>query len=388
MINEDLFKKYNHLKIYSEVLNNGGQYILKKEIVTDFPYNFMSPELEKAIDDGNVEYTTTSGTTSDRMQIVRKKKWWLDEYKRTYSNNSKLNEVIINKKKKAILTTAVCSNTVCYLCKPSYEDRIINDTLYLNINHNPWAWTVDEVKNMNDEIKEYDTYYLDVDPVYFYIFLQKCKQYDIKYVDLPKVITLSYEYCPKNIKKYISENVSAEILDLYGTTEFGYVFLSCNNSEMKLCPDLVDVDFEKIPGCDHIYELIITSLKNEFMPLINYKVGDLVEMSDYQLSHFESDKKITRIAGRKNNLIIFNDATVSLSMIDDIISSDENIILYKFEILSEQKMALKLMLLDNEKKVDSNLISKLEKLLSIEIETEYVVDIMPEMSGKFCQIKL
>lgn len=69
------------LPIYKKQKN---KYLLKKDIVSDFPHNF------KIVEGGEYEYATTSGTTSDRMEIIRKPNWWYDEYKRTYSNDKKL----------------------------------------------------------------------------------------------------------------------------------------------------------------------------------------------------------------------------------------------------------------------------------------------------------
>ena len=50
--------------------NQVGKYLTKKDIVSNFPHNFKIKEgLE-------YEYATTSGTTSDRMEIIRKPNWF------------------------------------------------------------------------------------------------------------------------------------------------------------------------------------------------------------------------------------------------------------------------------------------------------------------------
>lgn len=78
-------KEFSNLPIYKEL---NEEYLLKKHIVKNFPNNFGIVKDEKEI-----EYATTSGTTSDRMEIVRKLNWWADEYVRTYSNDEKLKNI-------------------------------------------------------------------------------------------------------------------------------------------------------------------------------------------------------------------------------------------------------------------------------------------------------
>ena len=69
-IYKNLFNKKNTRKMY-----NGYPQLLKIDIVKNFPNNFMSLKLEDALKNHQIEFTSTSGTTSDRMQIMRKKKF-------------------------------------------------------------------------------------------------------------------------------------------------------------------------------------------------------------------------------------------------------------------------------------------------------------------------
>ena len=107
----------------------------KSMIMKSFPNKWMSNKIKEAFMCENYESTYTSGSTSERMQIVRPKDWWKGEYKRTANYNKYLMQKEINNWKKAILTTAICSNMACYLETPSYEERIIHNTLFLNILH-------------------------------------------------------------------------------------------------------------------------------------------------------------------------------------------------------------------------------------------------------------
>ena len=220
-------KEILKLPIYK---NQIGKYLTKKDIVSNFPHNF---EIKDGIE---YEYATTSGTTSDRMEIIRKPNWWKDEYKRTYSNEKKLEKYLDEKLHKVIFTTAQCSNLVCFVEKPSMEKRTIGNTLYVNNTFNPWDWTKENIQEIIKEINYFKPYYLDADPVYLAVFLYLKEKYKIKTkIFTPTIITLSYEYVTGNLRKYISDYFKTDIRNLYGTTEFGYAFLENENGKMHIC---------------------------------------------------------------------------------------------------------------------------------------------------------
>lgn len=398
---EKMMNKSNYLelKIYKDLYSDrsaiknayGIPYLSKQDIVRGFPLNFMNEHLKQLIEEDKVEYTTTSGTTADRMQIIRNRGWWRKEYESTYKNNPLLQKVISDNMPKAILTTAICSNTVCYLNTPSYEERIINGTLYLNYQHNPWDWSKAEILQIMEEMERFNVYYLDVDPIYFYVFLKKIEEYNItKKLHQPQVITLSYEYSPQNITSYIKKVMSCPVLDLYGTTEFGYVFLTNKNGDLALCPDMLEVDFIPIENSENLYELVVSSVKNEHMPLINYRMGDIVEMDKRQYDNFRNNGTIKRIAGRTKSIIRNCNKVIVTATIDDIIGKHKDIALYQLNILGNQKYNIKIVPFHKWDLIDADLQcmkQELQDLLGTEVFVSVSETIVPELSGKFALIK-
>ena len=374
-------KKYSELPIYK---NLEGDYLLKKDIVNNFPENFG------IVKKGKYEYATTSGTTSDRMEIIRIPNWWSFEYKRTYSNNEKLKKYLDEGLHKVIFTTAQCSNLICFIDKPPMEKRIIGNTLYVNNTFNPWTWTKEDIKQITDEINYFKPYYLDADPIYLSVYLFLKEKYKIKTkLHCPEIITLSYEFVTDNARKYIEKYFKkSEILNLYGTTEFGYIFLE-NNNKMKLCRDLVDVKLLEVSKENNLYTLIVDSYKNEYMPLINYRVGDMVIATKEQVENFNEDGIVEKMAGREKDLINEN---VSYSMLDNIISSLKNYVLfYQFYMISDNVYTLKY-ITENGEKLSSDdekyIISELNNLgLDFKLNFKLVDEIAPEMSGKFTIMK-
>lgn len=374
-------KKYLNLPIYQKKKDD---FLVKKDIVDNFPKNFGINQYEQS----EVEYATTSGTTSNRMEIIRKKGWWTEEYQRTYNNNKLLKEFWDNKLRKVIFTTAQCSNLICFMDKLPMEKRIINNTLYVNSTFNPWTWTKEDIIQITKEINQFEPFYMDADPVYLAIYLFLYKKYDIQEpIYIPKIITLSYEYVNKNIRRYIEESYNTTVLNLYGTTEFGYAFIEDEQGKMKVCPDLLDVKLEPVNKEQNVYNLIIDSLKNEYMPLINYKVGDMVIATKEEYENFREKGQISRMAGREKD---YEKIRIPVTVIDDIFSNFENILIYQLQYISNDNIVIKYETKDEQKlsKSDENRLKQdIENLKIGNVQMKHIQAISPERSGKFAIIK-
>lgn len=374
-------KKYLNLPIYQKKKDD---FLVKKDIVDNFPKNFGINQYEQS----EVEYATTSGTTSNRMEIIRKKGWWTEEYQRTYNNNKLLKEYWDNKLRKVIFTTAQCSNLICFMDKLPMEKRIINNTLYVNSTFNPWTWTKEDIIQITKEINQFEPFYMDADPVYLAIYLFLYKKYDIQEpIYIPKIITLSYEYVNKNIRRYIEESYNTTVLNLYGTTEFGYAFIEDEQGKMKVCPDLLDVKLEPVNKEQNVYNLIIDSLKNEYMPLINYKVGDMVIATKEEYEDFREKGQIRRMAGREKD---YEKIRIPVTVIDDIFSNFENILIYQLQYISNDNIVIKYETKDEQKLSESDenrLKQDIENLKIGNVQMKHIQAISPERSGKFAIIK-
>lgn len=374
-------KKYLNLPIYQKKKDD---FLVKKDIVDNFPKNFGINQYEQS----EVEYATTSGTTSNRMEIIRKKGWWTEEYQRTYNNNKLLKEFWDNKLRKVIFTTAQCSNLICFMDKLPMEKRIINNTLYVNSTFNPWTWTKEDIIQITKEINQFEPFYMDADPVYLAIYLFLYKKYDIQEpIYIPKIITLSYEYVNKNIRRYIEESYNTTVLNLYGTTEFGYAFIEDEQGKMKVCPDLLDVKLEPVNKEQNVYNLIIDSLKNEYMPLINYKVGDMVIATKEEYENFREKGQISRMAGREKD---YEKIRIPVTVIDDIFSKFEDILIYQLQYISNDNIVIKYETKDEQKLSESDenrLKQDIENLKIGNVQMKHIQAISPERSGKFAIIK-
>jgi phenylacetate-CoA ligase len=128
---------------------------------------------------------------------------------------------------------------------------------------------------MAAEAIEWQPLFLDVDPVYGICFALYCERHQIQLPSLRFIIT-SYEY-PSVVHRRILERVfQVPVFNLYGSTETGHLLMEDEQGQMK--PSFETALLEVIePDAQAIGELVVTTLTNDYMPLVRYRIGDLVE---------------------------------------------------------------------------------------------------------------
>jgi len=114
---------------------------------------------------------------------------------------------------------------------------------------------------------------------------------DISKFKLKAVITTSEILFPEE-RKYIEDIFKARVADEYGAAEIGLFAYECPNGRQHICEEL-----------NYIYtneqnEIIVTDLHNKTMPIINYKIGDRIQIDDKLCSCGRTSRIIKSIEGR------------------------------------------------------------------------------------------
>ncbi len=95
-----------------------------------------------------------------------------------------------------------------------------------------------------------------------------------------KKVLLSGDTASKALKNELAHNLSCEVFDHYGTTEFGYAGAVECMEHMGMHERAIDLYYEIIdnnlkPVADNEFgEIVVTSLTREAMPLLRYRTGD------------------------------------------------------------------------------------------------------------------
>ncbi len=89
----------------------------------------------------------------------------------------------------------------------------------------------------------------------------------------------SYEFVSIAHRRILERVFGVPVFNLYGSTETGHLLMEVGRGEMR--PSLETALLEVLnTDAQGISELAVTTLTNDYMPLIRYRIGDLVERQE------------------------------------------------------------------------------------------------------------
>jgi phenylacetate-CoA ligase len=281
-------------------------FITKRDLRRDFPANFLpeGSELDALVDQGLVELERTSGTSESQVPLILPLGWWAEQEERALRLNPVIAAVLdeFPEARRCAITSPVCNADICYSSTPARFDRIVGNALHLSLNRQPLLWTDADLARMADEAVDWRPQFLDVDPVYGVRFAQYCERRGIRLPSL-RFVLCSYEFVSVAHRRILQRAFGVPVFDLYGATETGHLLMENGRGEMVPSPETACLEVVE-PGADGIGGLIVTTLTNDYMPLLRYRIGDLVERREhagrasYVLHGREADALATPGGGR------------------------------------------------------------------------------------------
>ena len=254
-------------------------FITKQDIRRDFPRNFLRAgvELDALLDQELIELEHTSGTSEERTPLLLGRGWWAEQEERALRLNPLVAGVLdeFPNARRVTISSPVCSGDVCYTGTPSRADRIVDNALFVSLSRLPFLWSETDLARMAAEAVDWQPQFLDVDPVYGVVFARYCERHGIRLPSL-RFILCSYEFVSVTHRRILQRAFGVPVFDLYGSTETGHLLMETERGEMR--PSL-ETAFLEVLNTDArgVGELAVTTLTNDFMPLIRYRIGDLVE---------------------------------------------------------------------------------------------------------------
>jgi phenylacetate-coenzyme A ligase PaaK-like adenylate-forming protein len=253
--------------------------ITKQDIRRDFPRNFLRAgvELDALLDQDLVELEQTSGTSEERTPLLLGRGWWNEQEERALRLNPLVAAVLdeFPAARRVTINSPVCSGDICYTGVPSRADRIVGSALFVSLSRYPFLWSEPELARMAAEAAAWQPQFLDVDPVYGVLFALYCERRGIRLPSL-RFILGSYEFLSGVHRRILERAFDVPVFNLYGSTETGHLLMEDGRSQMR--PSLETALLEVVnPDDQGISELAVTTLTNDYMPLIRYRIGDLVE---------------------------------------------------------------------------------------------------------------
>lgn len=253
--------------------------VTKHDLRANFPHNFLSPDesLEALLEANAVELEYTSGTTEDRVPVLLPRGWWDAQEEHALRLNSTVARILDEhpSPRRVTLTTPVCNGQACPSKWTTRTQRTFGRTLYVNFARIPFLLTDEELRQMAQEVLEWEPQLLDLDPVHGAWFALFCERNGLRFPSV-KFILCSYEFVSVVHRRIIERVFGVPTLNLYGSTETGHLLMENTAGEMS--PSDETAFFEVVERDERgIGSLVVTSLSNHRMPLVRYRIGDLVE---------------------------------------------------------------------------------------------------------------
>ena len=282
----------------------------KKEIVERGHHAFFADhnEVDRALREKRYEYESTSGTTSGPMTVIMETGWWEAQTERAYRASPILRPFAGRKYRKCVLAPVGCSSNLCPYEDHPFPHRYFDGTVYLNLSSDPFVFPEAEWDRIVVELQATQPEVLEGEPVYLSLLARAAKKRGVKVPSLRAVI-LTYGKASLQHSRRIAEVFPAPQVDLYGSTEAGYLFVG---EAFKDDSQVIDANafIELAPwraGHPDVFQIYVTTRDREAMPLLRYHTGDIVQRRD---SGF-------RILGRETGLYFRPDGSlVSVNDVD------------------------------------------------------------------------
>ncbi len=356
----------------------------KRELREGYPGNFLRPgqSFERLLEQGLIELEYTSGTSEEQMQVFFGRGWWEAQEARTFRRNPFLCQALDNRPdaRRATLTTPACNGRACLSPWRSRDFRTFGNTLFVNQSRVPFLLRDEELARMAAEVSDWSPLFLDVDPVHGAWFALYCERHGIRFPSL-KFVLCSYEFVSVVHRRILERVFHIPVFSLYGSTETGHLLIEGEQGEMK--PSHENAVLEVIePDCRGVGELVVTTLTNHYMPLLRYRIGDLVERRT------QLDATTYIVHGRPHDSLRARDGRrVTTWDVDQCFAGVRGVAHYQLHQERTEACRLRYVPDGGGPAADEQrtLVSRLETLLQSPsgIEVEAMNFVLPALSGKF-----
>jgi phenylacetate-CoA ligase len=358
--------------------------IAKQEMRNNFPQNFLpaGQTIELLLEKNLIELEHTSGTSSERLPVIFGRGWWNAQEERALRLNSFVAKILdeFPNARRATITSPACNGLTCPTVWMSREQRTFGNSLFVNLARIPFLVSEADLLHMAAEIADWSPQFLDVDPVHGARFALYCEQHGLKFPSL-KFILCSYEFVSVVHRKILARVFGVPVFNLYGSTETGHLLMENERGEIK---PSYDTAFLEIVDADArgVGELVVTTLTNDYMPLLRYRIGDLVE------HHVQPYGNYFTVHGRARDALAARDgARVTTWEVDQCFTETNGILHYELRQTENGDCILRFVPdgVSPTKEELRRVTSQLEALLkcSAEIKTEAMPVLVPAASGKF-----
>ncbi len=252
----------------------------KKEIVERGHQAFFADyaDVERGLENKRFEYESTGGTTQSPMTVIMEDGWWNAQTERAYRASPILRQFAGRSYRKCVLAPVGCSSNLCPYEDHPFPNRYFDGIVYLNLSSDPFSFPEAEWDRIVLELQATQPEVIEGEPVYLSLLARAVKKRGVT-VPSVKAVILTYGKASVQHGRQIADAFPAPQVDLYGSTEAGYLFVGEAFKDNSVAVD-ANAFIELVPWraeLPDVYQIYVTTRDREAMPLLRYHTGDIVQ---------------------------------------------------------------------------------------------------------------
>jgi phenylacetate-CoA ligase len=291
---EALLPRWREVPLYRDIFAGRGRavtpfdlnaeffrlpFITKRDMREGFPGNFLREGqlLDDLLQKEIVEMEHTSGTSEEQTPVLFARGWWNEQEERALRLNAFIARALDGHPaaRRATLTTPTCNGQACYTNWLARGERTVGSTLYVNLARIPFLLKEADHARMAEEITTWKPLFLDTDPVHATWFALYCERHGLKFPSL-RFILCSYEFVSVVHRRILQRVFGVPVFNLYGSTETGHLLMEDERGVMRPSTETAFLEIIE-PDARGVGDLVVTTLSNDYMPLVRYRIGDLAQ---------------------------------------------------------------------------------------------------------------
>ena len=252
--------------------------LTKKDIVTHGHEAFFDDYrvVERGLQENRYEYESTSGTTAGPMTVIMEQGWWNAQTVRAYRAHPLLASYADRSHRKCVLAPVGCSSNLCPYEDHPFPHRYFDGVVYLNLTSDPFVFPEAEWDRILAELQAVKPEIIEGEPIYLSLLARAALRRGIE-VPSVRVVILTYGKASLQHSRRIAEAFPAAQVDLYGSTEAGYIFVGeAFKDDSRAIDENAFVELVPFRDLPDIFQLYLTTRGREAMPLLRYHAGDVV----------------------------------------------------------------------------------------------------------------
>lgn len=215
------------------------------------------------------------------------------------------------------------------------------------------------------------------------------RDHEVKLEFKPVGLSTSSENFTPEQRKTMERAFGCLVFDQYGSAESVVFAAECEQGTMHVAPEYGIIEVLTDSGeikSEGEGEFIVTTLLNDVMPLIRYRIGDLGKISLRNCPCGRQTRIIEELHGKSGAVIVSEDRKVPAAAIAIAFEYLENIRKAQIVQNEPERAVVKLVTTDRfTQKNEHFMVWELRKMLGdkLTIDVEYVKDIPPSENGKY-----